>query len=241
MHKHIDLAVIKSNEEEIKAQFSLLLINVKKELKSENIDVSDVYEFLVNFFQKDDCFPSATMITYDSIFRATTVSRLWDYQHYSPLEKLTSHLLPNNPAVTSLIANYKASLTGFMMITELIPYMRKQKLEEVAEQQLSMKPLKPEHYRQITFVLNLGRRVSQLSLLYVQKLWMSVAEEYELPCLTAIVDSITSGSLRITWLVLPSVMNKFSVRAKFFKKENIVQVFVDDVIFYDEIEMVRQL
>ena len=236
-----DNEIIRSNEEEIRAEFSDLLLIVQKELESDKVSIPDVRRFLINFFENDvgTSFLSAT--TFDDIFLAMKLNRLWDYQHYSPLEKFTNRLLPNNQAVISSIANYKAKLTGFLLVTKIIPYMRMQGLEEVAEQQASLKPLKPEYYRKITFVLSLGRRVSQLSLDYVQKLWMSVAEEYELPCLTTIIESITSGSLRITWLVLPSVVSRFSVRAKFFKKEMIVQVLVDDVIFYDEKEMVRLL
>ena len=193
---------------------------------------------MINFFEKEDCFEFLSTKTFDDVFLVVKLNCLWDYQHYSPLEKLTTRLLPNNPMVTSSISNYKASLTGFLLVTKLLPYMRLQRLEKVAEQQSSMKPLKPKHYRQITFVLNLGRKVNERSLMYVHKLWMSVAEEYELPCLTAVIDSITSGSLRISWLVPPSVIDRLSVHAKFFKSKKIIKVLVDDVIFYDKEEMV---
>ena len=241
---YADAQIMKSNEDEIKALFSILLGKIQKEFESQKLDVSDVRRFLVNFFQKEDCFLSAT--TFDDIFRAMTVNHLWDYQNYSPLEKLTNHLLSNNPAVTSLISNYKASLTGYFVITKLPSYMKYRQLvpddfEEDAEQQTTRKKLTKREYHKIMVVLKLDRRISDVSLDYVHNLWRSFAEEYDLPSATAIIEDITLGSLRITWLLLPFIISKITPRLKFFKRNNITQILIDDVIFYDEKEMVRLL
>ena len=85
---YADAQIMKSNEDEIKALFSILLDKIQEDFELQNVSVTKVRRFLMNFFQKEDCFLSAT--TFDDIFRAMTVNHLWDYQNYSPLEKLTS-------------------------------------------------------------------------------------------------------------------------------------------------------
>ena len=113
--------------------------------------------------------------------------------------------------------------------------------EEDAEQPPTRKKLTKREYRKIKVVLNLDRRISDVSLDYVHNLWRSFAEEYDLPSATAIIEDITLGSLRITWLLLPFIISKITPRSKFFKRNNITQILIDDVIFYDEKEMVRLL
>ena len=113
--------------------------------------------------------------------------------------------------------------------------------EEDAEQPPTRKPLTKREHRKIMVVLKLDRRISDVSLDYVHNLWRSFAEEYDLPSATAIIEDITLGSLRITWLLLPFIISKITPRSKFFKRNNITQILIDDVIFYDEKEMVRLL
>ena len=233
-----DIEMIRSNEEEIRALFSSLLLSVQKALVSQSVDVSDVHQFLVNFFQQSECFRSLS--TFGEIFAATTVHRLWDYQHYSPLERLTKQFLPNNQAIATSMTEYKANLTGFFLVTKLVDYIKYKGLaaDSAAEQPLALKKLTPKQYRQIKVVLQLDRKVSELSLEYVRKLWFSFADEYELPCLTAVIDKIVAGSLEVSWLVLTHLTARIKPRSKFFRRHGIILVLVDDVILYDEKKMV---
>ena len=230
--------MIRSNEEEIRAIFSDLLLSVQKALASKSVDVSDVQQFLVNFFQHSECFRSLT--TFSEIFAATTVNRLWDYQHYSPLERLTKRFLPNDQAIASSMTEYKANLTGFFLVTKIVDYIKYKGLEadDATEQPLTMKKLTPKQYRQIKVVLQLDRKVSELSLHYVHDLWCSFADEYELPCLTAVIDKIVAGSLEVSWLVLSHLIDRITPRSKFFRRHGIILVFIDDVVLYDEKKMV---
>ena len=101
-----------------------------------------------------------------------------------------------------------------------------------------MNQLSPPQRRKVKVVLELKRKVSELSLVYVQKLWRSIAEEYDLPSLTAIVERIVSGSLEITWIVPVHMAQLIRPRAKFFRRHNIIMVSVDDTVVYNEGEMV---
>ena len=142
--------------------------------------------------------------------------------------------------------DYKSNLTGFFLTTKLVDYIEYRKLQtddsdDDSEQLFILKKYTVQHYRKIKVKLELNRKVSELSLAYVHKLWHSLADEYELPSLTAIVDQILTGSLEITWRVLPQDVLNIKARARFFRSHQIIQVFIDDVIVYDESQMVSVL
>ena len=238
----LGIAVISSNEERIKAMFSALLLNVQAVLEANGVAISRVRQFLVNFLHIEDCFPES-ISRFDKLFIAVTLNDLWSYQHYSPLERLTDHFLPDDPKIKGFMRDYKSQLAGFFLTTKLVDYIEYQQLQadesdDDSEQQSSLKKYTTQHYRKIKIRLEMKRKVSELSLGYVQKLWISLAEEYELPSLTAIIDTIVDGSLEIAWLLPSHIAEMIKPRSKFFRKLHIVQVFLDDVKIYDEKEMV---
>ena len=87
--------------------------------------------------------------------------------------------------------------------------------------------------------------MSAVTLSYVDELWRSLAEEFDLSSLTAVIHSIIEGSLVVTWLVLPHIAEKIITSAstakavKFFRRHGIVSVEIDNDTIYDEEQMVR--
>ena len=236
------MAVIQSNEERIEALFSALLLKVQAVFEASNVVVSRVRQFLVNFLKCEDCLPES-ISNFDKLFTAVTMNGLWSYQHYSPLEWLTDHFLPEEPQIKGFMRDYKSQLAGFFLTTKLVDYIEYKQLQadesdDDSDQQSTLKKYTAQHYRKIKIRLKMKRKLSEISLGYVQKLWSSLAEEYELPSLTAIIDTIVDGSLEITWLLPPHVAERIKPRAKFFRQLQIVQMFLDDVTVYDEKEMV---
>ena len=79
--------------------------------------------------------------------------------------------------------------------------------------------------------LDIKRKVTAISLKYVQDLWERFAEEFDVPFLTAVIDSILSGSLVITWLVPPDVAQKIVASAhkstSFFQEHHIVSITIN--------------
>ena len=230
--------MISFNETSIKGLFSTLLLNVRKALESHSIDIKDVRQFLTSFFRRDDYFQDASSL--EKVFGAASVNSLWDYENYGPLEALGKGLLPGDAAVERLMRDYKSNLSGYFMTIKVLEYMEKKRLQpdDLEEEPSPLKKLSLKQYRKIKVVLQLERRVSELSLAYIHRLWVSFAEEYELPSLTAIIDEIVEGSLTITWLVLGHVVSMIQPRSKFFRRHQIILVFIDDVILYDEKTMV---
>ena len=232
--------MIHSNDEKIKALFSALLLQVQKALQSHSVEADDVRQFLVTFFKQE--FTDAQDLV--KIFTAATVKGLWDHNHYGPLVKLAEHFLSDDPSVECLMKEYKGQLTSFHMTVKIVDFMEYLKRmandsNDDSYQVVQSKKLTTKQYQRIKVVLKLDQNISDLSLHCVHKLWHSIADEYELPSLTAILKKIVSGSIEITWLVPAHVAEMITPRAKFFQKHHIVLVFIDDIILYDEKEMVN--
>ena len=228
--------MIRSNVEKIKGLFSALVLKFQSVLQSQS-DVSNVRQFLITFFKCD--FPETSDVK--KLFTIVTLNDLWNYQHYSPLEQLIDHFLPADQELESLLKVYKAHLSGFYLTTKLIDYIEYQNLSTDDSDEECDQPspkLTTKQYRKIKVVLKLERKISQVSLDYVVKLWQSFAEEYDIPSLTAVIDRIVAGSLEVTWRVPLHIAKAILPRSKFFRTHGIVVVFIDDVILYDERQMV---
>ena len=228
----------RSNVEEIKALFSSLVLEVQLALQSQS-DVSNVRDFLITFFKYD--FPETSDVK--KLFAIVTLNDLWNYHNYSPLQRLINKFLPNDQEVGNLMKTYKACLSGFYLTTKLIDYIEYQNLsaDDSDEEYDQPSPkLTAKQYKKIKMVLKLERKISQVSLDYVVKLWQSFAEEHEIPSLMAVISRIVAGSLdlEVTWIVPQHIADTILPRSKFFRSHGIVLNSIDDVIIYDEKQMV---
>ena len=235
-HYHAtDVTMLISNEEEITGHFSRLLADVRKALQSHNVSMAELLEYVKHFFKVEECFANITNIS--DTFIAVTVNGLWSYLHYSPLEKLVKQFLQNDAETKQLIAEYKSQLTGYQLTTKLIDYIKEKKLQGDDDTDQATQ-FTAEHYKKIKVVIQLDRKVSDLSLMYVQELWSSFAEEFNIPSLTAIVEHIAPGSLEITWCVPPHEAELIRPSARFTRQHKITLIAIDDHIIYDEQQMV---
>ena len=173
------------------------------------------------------------------------VTKLWSYDHYVPLKELTEQFLTeqflhNDEQVRKHIADYRNHLSGFYATTRIIDFINLSELEESEDD--PQQPFSPEkykkYYHKLKVKLKLDKKITELTLGYVNTLWQSIAEEFDLPSLTAIIDKIIDGSLVIAWLVLPHAANKIrssiSKALRFYQQHNIVEVHVDNELLYDE-------
>ena len=231
--------MFRSNEREIESRFGCLLIEVQKALKSSNVKVEDVRQLLVSMFRRDDCIPKTNL---DEIFTAVTVNNLWSYEDHYPVEKVIKQLIPDK---MTLMNKYKGHLSGFDTATNLIEYMMNKNIPDDIddeEMETSELALTKKHFRTLKVRLNVGRKISEMSMLYVRDLWISLANEFDIPSLTAVVDKILEGSLEIVWLVLPHVAEMIATSAhkstSFFRQHDIVYVAIDDHVIYSDQLMV---
>ena len=231
-------AMILSNLEEITSRFGVLLSDVKAALKANRVRTRDVRSVIIEMYpQCDDVIPKTHL---DRLFRAASKYRIWSYEHHSPVEKLLRRFLPEH---SGMITEYKEHLAGFYATTKLIDYIRffNNADCESGRNELDIGSFTSEHYKKLKIELDVDRRVTTRSLRYVQDLWEQFAEEFDIPFLTVVLDSILEGSLIITWLVPPEVADKIAASVynpgstPFFKRECIVSVAIDDNIIYAEV------
>ena len=234
------MEMIRSNEVEIKAVFSSLLLEVQSSLEATS-KIAVVRQFLLTLFQ---CSLPETS-SYRKLFEEISLKNLWTYQHHSPVEKLVDKFLSGDEELKTLMRSYKACLSGFYVTTKLVDFIESKKLivDDVDDESGDQQPpvLSPKQYRRLKIVLELERKITELSLEYVHKLWCSFAEEYDIPSLTVVLERVASGSLEITWLIPTHLADMIVPRSKFFREHGIVCVSLDDHFIYDEEEMVSAL
>ena len=119
---------------------------------------------------------------------------------------------------------YKAYLSGFCATTKLIDYIHYTNIDSIdGANELPLKEFTKLQYQKLMAKLK----------------WEQFAEEFDIPSLTAVIDSVLSGSLIITWLVPPDLADKIVVSVHkstaFFQKHHITYVAVDDKPLYDTI------
>ena len=223
----------------IKGQFSSLLDKVRSALQSHHISVDRVRHFLIRYFQCDVWAQKSSDL--DELFDAVSVAKLWNYDHYGPLEEVTKQLLRDDATVKKFMSEYKNQLNGYYTATKISDFIKQSKLEESVQdpqQPLPVHTFTLKDYRKLKVELKLDRKVSAMTLSYVDELWRSLAEEFDLPSLTAVIHSIVDGSLKITWLILSHIAQK--IRATYFKalrfyqQHNIVKLYIDNDCLYDE-------
>ena len=229
--------MIRLNEEKIIALFTALVLSVQATVAAKS-NVKDVRHYLMRIFGCS--LPDTTDL--DELFTTISLEKLWDYQHHSPLESVATHFLHGDQEIEKSIKEYKARLSGFYVMTKLVDFMEYKNLsvDDFDDEPDDQPPpvLTSKQCRRLKVVLKLDRKISELSLEYVHKLWCSFAEEYDIPSLTAVLERVAPGSLEITWIIPLHLSDKIVPRSKFFRRHGIVRVSLDDVILYDEEDMV---
>ena len=233
---------------EIKSSFASLLIEVRSALEKKRVKVKDVRLFFVGYFEGDCNIPKRASLS--EIFESITSAKLWRYDHYDPLQKVAEKFLLTHPAVCH-VTEYISKLAGFNITTRIIDFINLSELEDSKEDKNN--PFSPKKYDQsyheLTVGLKLDRSVklSELTLVKVDEIWKALQKKFNLPSLTAVVDKIVEGSLKITWLILPHVEKRLRALAAksvdFFRHHNIISVDLYGGLLplYDEEWMVSMM
>ena len=207
--------------------------------------MDEVHTFLIRYFERDDWIQNPSH--FSELFNVLSVAKLWSYDHYGPLELIITHFLPDDADIDAHMTDYESKLTGFYTTTKIADFIKLSDFEDSEQdpqQPLPVHTLTLKDYRRLKLKLKLSRKVSAVTLSYVDELWRSLAKKFDLPSLTAVIHSIVEGSLEVTWLVLPHIAEKIVANSrnsdaiKFFCHHGIVLVEIDDHLVYCEELMV---
>jgi hypothetical protein len=220
-------------------------------MEARQVKLKDAHQFLVSFFQSECCIRKPSDLT--ELFNVVTEAKLWRYDHYGPLEELAETFLPDDqdPA-RKLVSKYKDQLSGFFVTTKIVDFIDLSDFddsendsdadsEHEADTQQSLSPKESKKlFRKLKLKLRIDRttKFSDMTMSYIDTLWKSLIEKFNLPPLTAIIKKIVGGSLIITWLVPPQVSSviaaSYSKALGFYQQHNIVQVQLDGRTLYHE-------
>ena len=230
--------MIRSNEDKIKDLFAGLLVQLRSALESEDVSVDDICHYL-----DEICECNVPRTDFIEIFKVVRITNRWNYVNYGPLENFVKRFLPSRK---ELVIEYKKAFSGFCTTTKLIDYIQIHSAnlpdaeDDESTDDINKLPLtayKQKDFRRLKTKLKVERKISELSLKYVQDFWIEFAEEFDLPFLTAVIDSILEGCLEIVWLLLPHVAaiiaKSAHKSAPFFRRNHIFYVSIDDHPLYD--------
>ena len=212
-------------------------MKVRSATEAQQAKISDVHQFLVASFQGCSISEAPDLT---KLFNIITQAKLWSYDNYVPLQELAEQFLPDDEQIRKHISDYRNQLAGFCTTTKIIDFVNLSKLEESEDD--PQQPFSPEkykkYYRKLKIKLKLDKRITELTLSYVNKLWQSLAEEFDRPSLTAVLDKIIDGSLVISWQILPHIADMIrassSKALRFYQRHGIVEVHIDDHLLYNE-------
>ena len=178
--------------------------------------------------------------------------KFWSYEHFSPVDTLIRNLIPDH---CSLMREYKERFSGYFATIKLIEFIQKNNFDQYDSDtdEMDVSTCSSEkmqytrkHYRKLKVKLNIPHtKITQISMNYVHELWVSFADQFDIPSLTATIDKILEGSLMIVWLILPHYAELIRTSAhksvEFFHRHDIIFVAIDDCIVYEEVLMVSLL
>ena len=195
-------------------------------------------------------FPPGNVIvdssTVNEIFDILNGEGLWDYSSCCIyIEGIVDEFGSGNAEMKEWISNYKSELAGFKATTKIVDYIKMCNKEfEIADSEQSLRQdmarYDKGYCRSITFKLK--AHVKEKSLDYIDQFWRSIADYFLLPSLPALLDSIHSGCVEVTWLVpTPSALQmqeniqaKIQESTSFLQEHGVMRVMVDGEIVYNE-------
>ena len=238
--------VVKESEAKLKDDFTSLLWKMSEKLIEMNVNMKDLC-YHVEWLFPGDCIPTRSDPEPGpkEIFSALMGKKLMNHLNYNPpLESIAKKFDKTaDSSLLDLVENYKVKRTAFVATTSLADFISKCENEEEADPD---EPLDKTKYDKAFFRklrLKLKIKITIETIEYIDDLWRSLADEFLLPSLSALLDKVISGSLTIVWLVqeniIQKILERIPVASDFFRRHHITEVFIDDECVYMDTEQLH--
>lgn len=241
----------KKNKVMICSEYFKLKLNIAQNLKKANIDMSTFHGYIQELCD-DETIVEADSVS--KVFTTLTKKKYWNFMDISGLESVvemfSEHLEKEN---MDLLRNYKAQLAGFKAATKIKDYIAcdKENASETPEHVTSQehtsiadnKGKYDEKYRTELSVKLLGNKnatinISLESLMYIERLWTSLREEFKMPPLPHLLDKIVTGCIVIHWIVHHDVVHKIlegiGNAREYFEREGVANIHLQEICVYDQ-------
>ena len=235
--------VTRKNTAMIKKNYSKLIMKITRNLTKVDPDMSSFYQFVINLLDVED-LPKAESVK--DIFEILTKRKYWKFTDVDYLESIVELFSEDLEDLNmKMIKEYKEDLAGFKIATKIADFVNsdKQNGEEYISIMADVTKYDEKYRKKLAIQLDgskgkLGVKISLKSLQYIEKLWNSLCDEFMMPSLPKLLDSIVAGSIIVTWLIrrvhARKILDRIGCTVEFLRNEFIVGVFLEDVCIYDE-------
>ena len=236
--RETSVEVARRNLARIKESFAKLLKDVAVKLKKKELDFEAFHFFIIALFPPGKCIPQSENVI--KIFEAVTQNGLWSYWHFSPVENIIKEYAPSDDEMKSWLDKYRKDLSGYKAMTKIADAMEiySSSIEEFEEADPTPRPpatCDPTYLRCLS--VKLKTRVTEKTLVYIDDLWLSLAEYFLLPSLSVLLDKIQRGCVEVSWLIPPhyvfQIVGNLQENAAFLQSKGIVKVLLDGECVYD--------
>ena len=226
----------------IKGKFESLRQTVceKLEKKLTNVEVKDkLRPHLLSVLppKAEDCIPNSSDVR--EIFEAMRRNELCDYMNYFPLESLIEHFGGDDTELISQMEQYKRDRSSFKLATKIKAYIPAAMSNLGTSDEPDPLSIKRDckYFRRLS--IKLKQRVGDHSLLYLDRLWKSLAHALLLPEPLCLLDAILENSILVIWFiptdVVPRTIQIAQENTAFFRTHPIESVTIEDEPVYEAI------
>ena len=231
------------NERMIKTKFASLVKSASNKLRIKGISVQDLLLFLETAYLSEDSNNGCDFVaaitgsssTIVEIFRAIGRQGLWSYWNYFLLQSLVENFVNDDTDLQADIKHYEEELTGFILTTEIEPFLEAVRPSSDPDQLPS--PC-PDTNLFSSLSVKLDRDVTNRSLEYVRRVWESLGKKCRLPLHTILLQKVEEGCICIHFMIpfhlMPQLVRGLCESAAYFNEQHMLCVSVDGVYLYKE-------
>lgn len=244
MFDSVQVSIVCLDKAKIRKHFSDLLVDLDEALSlqsvQEQINTDEVHNYLMVI-----C-PTVPKGSLSDMFKYVTSKNGWDFLHYSPLEDFVRHFLPHKG---EQMTKYKQDMLHFCFTTRLVDYIQSSHISVEDEGQdivtWTCGDVNTEHHHKLIVEVILkvyGMLDFEPNVHHVYDLWKKIAQEFDVPQLTAIIhniDLVSKDRFSVTWLALPDVAKSIDVAMSneksipFFLQHEIMHVAINGQLIFD--------
>ena len=238
-------AISRKNTALIRKNYSKLIMKITGNLMKVDLNMSDFRHFVIHLF---DAGGIPTGCSVRDVFNILTEKRYWNFIDVTDLESIVGMFSGGfEDENMKLIKEYRKELAGFKIAIKMTDFIRENGVlslsgsEEYTSIMADTGKYDDQYRKKLSLKLDGGKgrtKIFSKSLQYIEKLWNSLCDEFDMPSLSKLLDSIVKGSIVITWLVrcvhARKILDKINSAVEFLMVEFIVQVSLESVCIYDE-------
>ena len=225
---------------------------IKKKLKQvvEPEDMDDFCTHIIKIFHPEEVsrlLPASPEVKdIDRIFRILTEHHMWGFSDISKLKSIADSFLEDDASITKKIREYNSKLSGYWANTKIVDRIQEDAIKEYGsdEDESSIRE-KPEKYnaefrKKLSvqlFKAEKGRNLNMESLVFVEKIWRDLCEEFKLS-LTSVLDKIVEHCIEISWYIpshsAQAILERISGAVGFLQKKYVSNLLLEGVPIYSE-------